>query len=367
MIKGHGDDAYKYDCRIRSNFSSNVFSHVDLEPLLVHLRGSLGAIRNYPEPEPYRLERALADRLGITPDEVCVTSGATEAIYLIAMAFRGSHSTIFQPAFSEYADACRLHGHTVTAFAQAVTVSGHPSGGTDKPCRERFVLPECPSRTSSAQSLVWICNPNNPTGSVLSKAELASLFTAHPDTVFVIDASYEFFTREPLLSAAEALRYPNVILLHSMTKRYAMPGIRLGYMTAPTALLERIRACRMPWSVNALAVEAGLFLTAHPDTAPIDLDALLAETQRLRSALDALSGVSVRPTRAHFMLASLEKGRAADLKEFLARRHGILIRDASNFAGLDERYFRIATQTPAENDALVASVADWLSLQESAR
>ena len=363
MITGHGDDAYRYDCPIRSNFSSNVFAHVELEPLLKHLQGRLSAIRNYPEPEPYRLERALADQFGIATDSVCVTSGATEAIYLTAMAFRGAHSTIFQPAFNEYADACLLHGHRVTACVQPGAVSGHPSGGTDKPCRESSALPECPSPAPSAQTLAWICNPNNPTGSVLSKAELTALFLAHPDTVFVIDASYEFFTREPLLSPAEALRYPNVILLHSMTKRYAMPGIRLGYMTATAALMERIRACRMPWSVNALAVEAGLYLVAHPETGPIDLDALLAETQRLRSALDALPGVSIRPTQTHFMLAALEKGRACDLKDTLARRHGLLIRDASNFEGLDETYFRIATQTPAENDSLVAAIAEWLSQQ----
>lgn len=338
MITGHGDDAYRYDCPIRSNFSSNVYAHVALEPLLTHLQGRLSAIRNYPEPEPYRLERALAEKLDITPETVCVTSGATEAIYLTAQAFRGAHSTIFQPAFNEYADACRLHGHSVSS-----------------------ALPECPSPAPSTQALIWICNPNNPTGRVLSKAELSSLFLAQPDTIFVVDASYEFFTREPVLSAAEALRFPNLILLHSMTKRYAMPGIRLGYMTAPAALMKRIRDCRMPWSVNALAVEAGLYLVEHPETGPIDLDALLAETQRLRSALDALPGVSVRPTQTHFMLAALEKGRACDLKDTLARRHGLLIRDASNFEGLDETYFRIATQTPAENDSLVAAIAEWFS------
>ena len=355
MITGHGDDAYRYDCPIRSNFSSNVYAHVELEPLLAHLQERLSAIRSYPEPEPYRLERALAEKFGISPDEVCVTSGATEAIYLTAMAFRGAHSTIFQPAFNEYADACTLHHHSVENAD-----AGGPGGAAAVLADRRFCRAEM---VPAARRLCWICIPNNPTGSVLSKAELSALFLTHPDTVFVIDASYEFFTRESLLSPAEALRYPNVILLHSMTKRYAMPGIRLGYMTAPVALMERIRGCRMPWSVNALAVEAGLYLTEHPETGSIDLNALLAETQRLRSALDALPGVSVRPTQTHFMLAALEKGRACDLKDTLARRYGLLIRDASNFEGLDERYFRIATQTPAENDSLVAAIAEWLSRQ----
>ena len=86
MIQGHGDDAYRFGRPIRANFSSNVYGHVDLAPLKAHLRTRLDAIGNYPEPEPYTLEKALADRLGLDPAAVCVTSGATEAIYLTAHA-----------------------------------------------------------------------------------------------------------------------------------------------------------------------------------------------------------------------------------------------------------------------------------------
>lgn len=345
MINGHGDDAFRFGRPIRANFSSNVYAHVDQEPLLAHLRSRLEVIRNYPEPEPYRLEKALSARLGIDPASVCVTSGATEAIYLIAQAFHGAHSTVFQPAFNEYADACRLHGHTVVSCLQ----------------------PECPSPVSGKQALVWICNPNNPTGGVIPKPELKGLISSHPKTVFVMDASYGFFTREALLAPAEAVCYPNLIQLHSMTKRYAMPGLRLGYMTGPAALIERIRSCRMPWSVNALAVEAGLFLTVHPDTAPIDRNALFAETLRLRTQINALPGVEALPTQTHFFLCRLAGGCAADLKYYLAENQGILIRDASNFEGLDARYFRIATQTPEENDALVSALGAWLQKEEAQR
>ena len=112
MIQGHGDDAYRYARPIRANFSSNVYGHVDLEPLKAHLRERLDAIGNYPEPEPYRLESALAGLLGLDPAYILVTAGATEAIYLVAHAFQGSRSTILQPTFSEYADACRLYGES---------------------------------------------------------------------------------------------------------------------------------------------------------------------------------------------------------------------------------------------------------------
>lgn len=332
MIQGHGDDAWRFDQPIRANFSSNVYSRVDLTALKAHLAARIDAIGHYPEPEPYALERALALQLGLDPSAVCVTNGATEAIYLTAHAFAGSQTTILQPTFSEYADACALYNHHLISHA----------------------APPGPRTTC------WVCNPNNPTGDVIPKDDLVKAIEDHPKMVFVIDQSYGFFTREPLLSAAEAVTFPNVIQLHSMTKRYAMPGIRLGYITANPQLLDRIRAVRMPWSVNALAVEAGLYLTAHPDTAPIDLAALLREAERLRGALDALPGLTALPTRTHFFLCRLDRGCAADLKQWLAVNHGILIRDAANFEGLDERYFRIATQTPEENSRLVAVIRQYL-------
>ena len=421
MISGHGDDAFRFARAIVANFSSNVYAHVDLEPLKAHLRQRIDVIGHYPEPEPSALERALAERHGIDPAAVCVTNGATEAIYLTAHAFADRLSTILGPTFSEYFDACRLYTPSdAHSTAPDSGEQGIPSGanGTLRVCehstRKSHVcstrptlasLPEIPpllhslgisehnsgwfsgwtafflparTKTRAAKraercpvkpgmtdggkpgGMVWICNPNNPTGDVVPKERLEKAIEDNPGTVFVIDQSYGFFTREPLLSAAEAVRYPNVIQLHSMTKRYAIPGIRLGYFTANPGLTERIRAVRMPWSVNALAIEAGLYLCRHPDTAPIDLDALLAETRRLHDALNALPGLTALPTQTHFFLCHLEEGRAADLKQWLAENHGILIRDAANFEGLDEGHFRIATQTAEENDLLVDAIRNYL-------
>ena len=93
MIDGHGDDAYRYG-HIRVNFSSNVYTHVNHDSLNGHLFRQMACIRTYPEPEPYTLERELAARYQVSPENVCVTNGATEAIYLIAQAWRGSRSAI---------------------------------------------------------------------------------------------------------------------------------------------------------------------------------------------------------------------------------------------------------------------------------
>lgn len=341
MIEGHGDDSYKYNRPITADFSSNVYGKVDLSLLKAHLCNRIDEIGHYPEPVPFTLEARMASGFGIPSDAVCVTNGATEAIYLIAQTFRGIRSAVVQPTFSEYADACRMHGYRITSLYQ---------------------LPEKKNdyRLLDDIQLLWLCNPNNPTGTVLGKEYLAGLIEHNPQVCFVIDQSYEYFTLRPLFSAKEAASYPNVLLLHSMTKRYALPGLRLGYVTGHSDLMSRLRFNRMPWSVNQLAIEAGMYLLEQDMPDSLDVPAYLRETARLRSALEGLGGLEVWPTETHFMLVRLRVGKAAALKDYLANEHGILIRDASNFEGLDNRFFRIATQSSEENDRLVAAVGEWL-------
>ena len=298
--------------------------------------------RQLPRTRTYTLEARIASRCQLPSGAVCVTNGATEAIYLIAQTFRGTNTAILQPTFSEYADACRMHGHRVSSLYQLPKE------------QDGYRLPD-------DVRMLWLCNPNNPTGTVADKEYMRGLIEHNPQVCFIIDQSYEFFTLCPLFSPAEAAEYPNVLLLHSMTKRYAIPGLRLGYVTGSSGLLERLRTNRMPWSVNRLAIEAGLFLLENDVPEPVDVAAYLQETARLGKALKAVGGLDVWDTQTHFMLVQLRMGKASALKEYLAREHGILIRDASNFAGLDERFFRIATQTPEENDRLVAAIEEFMA------
>lgn len=335
MIEGHGDDLYKYGKKIVSNFSSNVYNRIDHSGLYQRLNERLSTICSYPEPMPYSLESEIARRYSLTPRQVCVTNGATEAIYLIAQVFQGRISAVLGPTFSEYADACRVHRHKV------------------KPFYSLDALPE-------DAELVWICNPNNPTGEVRNKEDLKALVDSHPDKLFIFDQSYEYFTLKSLLGIKEAASLPNVILLHSMTKQYAIPGLRVGYFTASEGLTDDVRCRRMPWSVNSLAIEAAKYLLEEGDGISADIPQLLAERERLTNLLLATGMLEIWPTDTHYMLIKLRMGKAAALKDFLAVNHGILIRDASNFEGLDERFFRIATQTPEENDKLVKAISEWM-------
>ena len=334
MINGHGDDTHDFPGQIRSNFSSNMYPGIDPSGLHHHLCSRIGTIHAYPEPDAVSLRQKLAEKNGLTPEHFCVTNGATEAIYLIAQACRNAASMIVTPTFSEYEDACRIHRH-------------------------RLVFTPDFSDAETGVNTVWLCEPNNPTGKVLGKKVLSDLIEGHPQTLFVIDQSYAAFTEIPQLEIREAVRYKNVILIRSMTKRYAIPGLRLGYIAAHPERIVEITAGQMPWAVNALSIEAGLFLLDQPEPA-WKLSDYLAETRRLQNALSRIVGIEVLLGDTPFFLCRLKEKKASELKRYLIEQHGILIRDAANFRGLDEHYYRICTQTPEENNALIKAIETWI-------
>lgn len=337
MIQGHGDDTWRYT-DIRINFSSNIYAHADLSELQAHLCRNISLIGHYPEPEPHALEAMLARKHGIPADCVLVTSGATEAIYLIAQTFCQAlhyYSTGSLPTFSEYADASEMFGMQ----RQPSALSHQPSA-------------------LSRDTLLWLCNPNNPTGRALPPADILNL--CGKAAITVIDQSYEDYTLVPMLSAREAAQKPHLILVHSLTKTYAIPGLRIGYITAAPELIRLLRHHVRPWSVNALAVAAAKWLVTHDTRAIPHLNVCLAETARLRQQLNALPGIHVTNTDTNFMLATIAQTTAAALKDFLAVHHHILIRNASNFKGLTPNHFRIATQRRDENQLLVSAISQFI-------
>ncbi|WP_027455418.1 aminotransferase class I/II-fold pyridoxal phosphate-dependent enzyme [Xylanibacter brevis] len=320
MIQGHGDDAFRYE-DIRMNFSSNIYAHADLTALKAFLAERMDVIAQYPEPDASSLAEVIAQKNHIPAGSVLVTNGAVEAIYLVAqmLAGAGIHQyKVTQPTFSEYEDACRMYG-----------------------------------MEKGEHGVCWICNPNNPTGAVTRRLPLDDY------QAVVIDQSYEDLTSAQLMSPAEAVAAENVIQIHSLTKTYAVPGLRVGYVVASESMISRLQHWQRPWSVNALAVEAGKWLLENEVCVVADMSAYLTETQRLNRALNQLPMVQALPTETNFMLARIEGATAAELKAYLAQEHRMLIRDASNFPGLNEHYFRISAQTPEENDALVAAIASF--------
>ena len=156
----------------------------------------------------------------------------------------------------------------------------------------------------------------------------------------------------------------NLLVLHSLSKKYAIPGLRLGYVTGHPDVIQLLRSMRQPWSVSALAVEAGKFLLTRDTPIIPDLQAYLKETQRLRENLRQIDGVRVFETKTNFMLCQVEDVTSTKLKFYLVHEHGILIRDCFNFTGLSDHFFRVAAQRPEENDALVEAIRGYLNKDE---
>lgn len=332
MIKGHGDDTYQYE-GITSDFSSNICAHHNHQALMNHLAAHPELISHYPEPEAWSLEKMIAKRHGIDPQQVIVTSGATEAIYLIAQTF-GMHPIIPSPTFSEYEDACNM-------FPRSANVI------------------DIDSKSKKQNTMLWLCNPNNPTGEVYDQLYINSMMAEH--ALVVLDLSYENYTDAFVMNPRWGCRTPYSIQIHSMTKSYAVPGLRLGYITAHERLTAQIRQHLRPWSVSALAIEAGKYLLQHDE---LICKPDLREAQRLAQRLNQIWGVMVTPSQTNFMLCRLIHHTAAELKEYLTQEHHILIRDASNFRGLTPNHFRIAAQTPAENDALVSAIREFMNINK---
>ncbi len=333
MIEGHGDDIYQYK-DLRCNFSSNISPFIDTQPLRDYLSTRLHTITHYPEPTPHKLELLIAQEHGVAADKVLVTSGATDAIYLIAQTFRqeGTYA-ITKPTFSEYADACRMYGY-----------EERPQGA----------------------ALRWLCNPDNPTGEVYETKTVDLLSRQHK--WLVIDQSYEDFTSCRLPALEELLDKQNIITIHSMTKRFAIPGLRLGYIIAPTTVIRLLRANLRPWTVNTLAVEAGEWLLQHPDPAAHERhNLLMMERTAVYNRLCTDDGLHVYPTKTNFMLCALHHSSAAELKDYLLREHGFLIRDASNFDGLSSSHFRIAVQQPAFNEELTSAIGAYTRIHAPKR
>ena len=320
MITGHGDDAFRYGDRIKMNFSSNVYSRADYSALKEHLMAHFDVVGHYPEPDAHVLEGMLAEQLGVPENTIMVTNGANEAIYLIAQLYKGWASVIPQPTFTEYEDACRAYGHLISYDS------------TD----ELEVLPE--------DRIYWLCNPNNPTGNVLLKSLVSHIIRKHPRYLYVVDQSYADYTLSPMLKPKEMADCFNVMLVHSLS-----------------IIIDRLKHIRQPWTVNAMAIEAGKYFVKHNPTMIPDLRGYLAEAQRLYDNLSAVEGLMVMKSDTNFMLVNIDRGNTIELKKWLIDHYGILIRDASNFRGLDDHCFRVTAQTPEEDDILVEALKDFLA------
>jgi threonine-phosphate decarboxylase len=333
MINGHGDDI---QTELIANFSSNVWYGADNSGLYQHLSAALPYICRYPEADAHSLKLVLATQNGVEPSQIIVCNGSTEAFYLIANAFSGKKSLIVAPTFSEYADACKIHNHAVYQTT-------------------RQNLTENIERLQP--DLVWICNPNNPDGHCFTVAELIQLFYSFPQSTFIIDQAYIDFTLTEANLIPDLHCFKNLIVVQSLTKRFAIPGLRLGYIVSSEKNVNKIEKYKMPWSVNSIAIEAGKHIL-NAENNDFKLESWLKETNDLQQHINNLENFKTIQTQTPYFLIKLKSGKANNLKSFLLKEK-ILIRDATNFDGLQGEYIRICTLSTELNNLLLLNLKLW--------
>ncbi|SMB92567.1 histidinol phosphate aminotransferase apoenzyme [Thermanaeromonas toyohensis ToBE] len=311
------------------------------------LREAVEKIHFYPDGTCYYLKEALAAKLGVTPDKLIIGNGTDEILKLLAEAFvnPGEEIVVADPTFSEYEFAAQVMG------GRAIKV----------PCRDfRHDLTAMAEAITSRTRLVFICNPNNPTGTIVEQDELDAFLAKVPTNVLVvIDEAYNEYVTSP--AYPDSLAYvrsgrPNVIVLRTFSKIYGLAGLRVGYGISQPEIIHALNRVREPFNVNFLAQVAA--------TAALKDEIHVAKSREINREgkeflyreLEAL-GLQFIPTEANFIFVDV--GR--DSREVFNRllRKGVIVRTGDIFGY--PTFLRITIGTPRQNQRLIASLREVLS------
>ena len=326
------------------DFSVNLNPLGPPEQLMRLLRERLDEIGRYPEARSETLRSKLAELLGVPGDCLIASNGSTQLIYAICRALRPREVLIPQPTFSEYERAAVRCGARISELLL------RPEDGFE-PRMDELI------DRLRRSDMAFICNPNNPTGHLLGRGLLLDLIERFPDVVFVLDEAFIDFADRSASLASEAPKLPNLVVLRSPTKLLAMPGLRLGYAVSNPQLISKLEEEIEPWSVNRLAQIAGEALPELEGFIEDSARFVRRERGFLIEGISAIEGLHPFPSRANFLLIRSDTlGSRAIQMRLLGR--GILIRDCSNFKGLDGRFFRVAVRRREENERLLGALRE---------
>lgn len=347
----HGGNVY-LESRLRgvpieglADFSANINPLGPSPRALEAISNNLGLISHYPDPDCTELCAELAGYLQVDPGLIVVGNGGTEVIRLVAEALRPGYCVVAAPTFSEYAAAVERIGGRV-----AYVPSGDIGTYLDR------------------AEMVFMCNPNNPTGSIMpiDRVRAIARRAQSHGAVLVVDEAFIDFVDCP---EAHTVRgdvedNANLIVVGSLTKFFAIPGLRAGYAVAAEPIASRLRRARQSWSVNCLAQAAAAASLRDTNYIARTREYVAREREFLLSGLRELAdahGFRVWPPSANFIFISLPKAglTASQVRERLATR-GILVRDCSNFALLGQHSLRVAVRTRDENRRLLDALRSVL-------
>ena len=308
---------------------------------------ALETANRYPASGSPRLTRVLARRHGLTPDDIMVGNGSNEIIDLLVRAFVApDENVVFPvPSFIVYGLIPKVCGVKATAV----------------PCRDyRLDLPAMREAIDENTRMVFICNPNNPTSTYVTAAEVdAFLDGLREDVLVVMDEAYYEYVDAPDFPDSIALQKSRntIITLRTFSKFFAIAGIRVGYAVADPAVVDLLHRVRQPFNVSSIAEAAGIAAVEASDELLPMAQETVRERARVREALIEL-GMTCPASQTNFVFADLGASEL-DLYEELAS-HGVIVRRMGQF-GASKNSYRISVGTPVENDRLLGALREIYS------
>jgi len=351
MIRGHGGNIYDLAQNIGCSpgeiidMSSNTNPLGSAPGLLEYLKENLSAINVHPEVDSKTLLEAFASHHKIRADRVLAGNGTTQFIYTLPLALGTKKALILGPTYTDYGDACQMY-----KIDCEYMMAEEPDLFQPNIMDIRAYLVDIDT--------VFICNPNNPTGNLITKRDLLKLCEAYPGIRFLIDESYLPFTDEYDETTMIQAGLNNVMVLHSFSKSFRVPGLRLGFLIASPEIIEQFKRLYQPWCVNSVAQIAGRFLLEHvlvDDTFLKETQAYVAkEKYMLAERLKNTLALKLFPSMTSFVLIKIkERFDAVHLCSKMAK-HRVLLRNCSNFKGISDQFVRITLKS-SEINAIVAN------------
>ncbi len=328
------------------DFSANINFLGPPESVKQAIKENVAAIKNYPDPHYYQLKTALAEQLPVRKENLLLGNGAVELIYLLVNLLQPEKALVLAPTFSEYGRAVKsINGEVEEYYLD----------------REREfelevdnLLPEL-----AEVDLFFLCNPNNPTGKYLRRSEVKRVIdeAAYQDTPVVVDEAFVDLMEEDISIIEQVKKYDNLFVLRSLTKFFAIPGLRLGYGVGTQELVSQLRQNKDPWNVNYFAQLAGQAAIDDQEYIRQTKESITEAKEFLYRKLQEFPGFKVYYPAANYVFVDIsEAGLNSDQLEEKLARQGILIRNCSTYSGLKKDFIRLAVKSPSEIEQLIGEL-----------
>ena len=327
------------------DFSSNV------NPLGCHpgvkkyLKKQLNQIHVYPDSESSKLRLNLKWFTGMNTSQILVGNGATEIIYNFCSTFVNKKSKVLIPCptFSEYEKAAKFFGGTIISF-KSLNLNNDLSKFIQK-------IPK--------HGIIFFCNPNNPTGEILSKKNMKQIIKSaqkKSSLVFVDETFIELVPNSNHTLVKDIKSYDNLFILRSFTKSFGLAGLRIGYGLGSKKIIEILQRIKIPWNVNYIAQTAASAALCYSNFLEKSCKLIKKENSFLMNSLSKIEWLSCFNSSTNFILIKTKVNSKILQKKLLKKN--ILVRDCSTFCGLDENYIRIAIKNRNQNKLLVKALGE---------